>query len=39
MDAIFIVNYYFLVGVDVPIDNDVFLMTDFINFKIKLRYS
>jgi hypothetical protein len=38
MEVIFTVNYYFLVRGDVYIDSGVFLMIDFINLKIKLRY-
>jgi hypothetical protein len=26
---------YFLVGGDIPVDNETFLVTDFVNFKIK----
>jgi hypothetical protein len=35
MCVTFMTNYFFS-GSDVPVDSDVFLMTDFINFKIKL---
>jgi hypothetical protein len=35
MCVIFMTNY-FLVGGDVPVDSDALLMTDFMNFKIKL---
>jgi hypothetical protein len=38
MIVVFIDNY-FLVGVDIFIDNEMFLVIDFINFKIKPTQS
>jgi hypothetical protein len=38
MCIIFMTNY-FLVGYDVPINNEMFLMTDFINLNIKPTQS
>jgi hypothetical protein len=39
MSIIFTTNYFFSVTDDVPVDNETFLMTDFINLKIKLAQS
>jgi hypothetical protein len=37
MSIVFIINYFLMRG-DVPIDNEMFLMTDFVNLKIKLTH-
>jgi hypothetical protein len=34
IDIVFMINY-FLVGGDVPVDSETFLVTDFVNLKIK----
>jgi hypothetical protein len=34
ISVVFTANY-FLVGGDIPVDNETFLVTDFVNFKIK----
>jgi hypothetical protein len=39
MSIIFTTNYFFSVTDDVPVDNETFLMTDFVNLKIKLAQS
>jgi hypothetical protein len=38
MSVIFMTNY-FLVGDDVPVDSETFLVTDFVDLKIKLTQS
>jgi hypothetical protein len=37
MTVIFTVNYSFSEGGDISVDNETFLMTDFVNLKIKIR--
>jgi hypothetical protein len=38
MGVVFMINYFLMVG-DVPVDSESLLLTDFVNFKIKLAHS